>query len=74
LRRRLPVVSGAEVVAVAVLAKAGFAKVAQRGSHVKLRRDDRTVIVPLHDTLASGTLRSILRQAGLTVGQFDELR
>lgn len=60
----LPRVSGAEVVK--ALAKVGFSQVSQRGSHVKLRNaDGRTVIVPLHRELASGTLASILRQAGL---------
>ncbi|OKK25088.1 hypothetical protein AMK09_02620 [Streptomyces sp. CB02488] len=60
--------SGAEVAK--ALDRAGFAHVSTRGSHAKYRRDDRTVIVPLHRSLASGTLRSILRQADWTV---DEL-
>ncbi len=48
---------------------------AQRGSHVKLRNEDgRTVIVPLHDELARGTLASILRQAGLTREELEHLR
>jgi predicted RNA binding protein YcfA (HicA-like mRNA interferase family) len=60
----LPVVGSAEVIA--ALAKAGFVQVSQRGSHVKLRSGGRTVIVPMHRELAAGTLRSVLRQAGLT--------
>ncbi len=64
----LPVVGGADVIA--ALSKAGFVQVSQRGSHVKLRREGRTVIVPLHRELAPGTLRSILRQAGLTAAEF----
>ena len=67
----LPVVSGAAVVA--ALAKVGYEQVSQRGSHVKLRRDERTVIVPLHRELGSGTLRSILRQASLTPAEFIAL-
>jgi predicted RNA binding protein YcfA (HicA-like mRNA interferase family) len=48
--------------------------VSQRGSHLKLRHaDGRTVIVPLHRELARGTLRSILRQAGLTADEFVAL-
>ncbi|WP_426377482.1 type II toxin-antitoxin system HicA family toxin [Desulforudis sp. 1031] len=31
------------------------------------------MIVPLHTELASGTLRSILRQAGLTVNELRDL-
>jgi predicted RNA binding protein YcfA (HicA-like mRNA interferase family) len=68
----LPVVSGRAVVQ--ALAKAGFAEVSQRGSHLKLRNPaGKTVIVPLHRELARGTLRSILRQADLTVEAFIEL-
>jgi predicted RNA binding protein YcfA (HicA-like mRNA interferase family) len=64
----LPVVSGAQVVA--ALVKAGFAQASQRGSHVKLRRAERVVIVPLHRELAPGTLRSIVRQTGFAVEEF----
>lgn len=69
---RLPVVSGSE--AIAALGKGGFAPVSQRGSHVKLRNEaGRTAIVPLHRELAPGTLRSVLRQAGLSVDEFVKL-
>jgi predicted RNA binding protein YcfA (HicA-like mRNA interferase family) len=62
--RRLPAVSGSAVER--ALRRAGFSEASRRGSHLKLRHPDgRTVIVPLHDELARGTLRSILRQAGL---------
>jgi len=37
------------------------------------RADGRTAIVPLHDELAPGTLRSILRQAGLSAEEFERL-
>nr|WP_256257997.1 type II toxin-antitoxin system HicA family toxin [Moorella thermoacetica] len=33
----------------------------------------RTVIVPLHEELAPGTLKSILRQSGLTVKELKNL-
>ncbi|MDQ3662014.1 MAG: type II toxin-antitoxin system HicA family toxin [Actinomycetota bacterium] len=56
------------------LRKNGFDQSSQRGSHVKLRREDgRTTIVPLHRALARGTLRSILRQAGLSPEEFRRL-
>jgi predicted RNA binding protein YcfA (HicA-like mRNA interferase family) len=68
----LPVVSGSAVVR--ALAKIGFAEVSQRGSHMKLRDSaGKTVIIPMHRELARGTLRSILRQADLTVEAFIEL-
>jgi len=66
---KLPVISGREMVR--VLSKIGFVIVGRKGSHVRLkRRQDREiliVIVPMHHELAKGTLRSILRQANLTV-------
>ena len=69
---RLPVVAGADVIQ--ALGRAGFDKISQRGSHVKLRNaGGRTAIVPLHRELAPGTLRSVLRQAGLSTDEFVEL-
>ena len=69
---RLPGLSGAE--AVRALERAGFATVSQRGSHRKLRHPDgQVVIVPMHRELASGTLASILRQAGISPGELEEL-
>ncbi len=68
----LPVVSGRQVCA--ALDRGGFVRVSTRGSHVKLRHPEgRTVIVPLHDTLARGTLASVLRQAGLSSEDFVAL-
>ena len=65
----LPVVSGRQTIR--ALQRLGFEQVSQRGSHVKLRNEaGRTAIVPLHDELARGTLRSILRQAGITGEDF----
>ena len=56
---------------------AGFVEITQRGSHVKfIKANDEgvlTVIVPRHREVAVGTLRSILRQAGLTPHEFDGL-
>lgn len=69
---RLPVVAGADVVR--VLGRAGFAQISQRGSHVKLRHaDGRTAIVPLHRELAPGTLRSVLRQARISIDDLVQL-
>jgi predicted RNA binding protein YcfA (HicA-like mRNA interferase family) len=49
----------------------------QKGSHVKFakRTDEgtRIVIVPRHREVAVGTLRSILRQAGLSPDEFEAL-
>lgn len=72
MSRRLPVISGEE--AVKALTKAGFRFAGQRGSHVKLRNPaGRVAIVPMHEELAPGTLRSVLRQAGLAAEEFLKL-
>jgi len=72
LSNGLPVVSGAKVER--ALRRAGFARTSQRGSHIKLRNESgRTVIVPLHDELARGTLASILKQAGLSAKELADL-
>ena len=68
---RLPRISGED--AAHALERAGFRRVSQRGSHLKLRTDDgRVVIIPLHRELATGTLRSIIRQSAMTVDEFLE--
>jgi len=73
--QKLPVVSGHEVIK--ALTKAGFEVVGRRGSHVRLKKKtpNKTyiVIVPLHPEIKMGTLKSILRQAGLTREEFIEL-
>ncbi len=60
--------------AVKALERLGFVQVRTRGSHVILRKGipggDVGCVVPLHDELAVGTLRSILRQAGVTPDEF----
>ncbi len=53
-----------------ILKKLGFSKVSQRGSHIKMKGlidgQIRTVIIPNHKQIATGTLSSILRQANLS--------
>ena len=59
------------------LEAAGFIVVSQKGSHVKFARQTPegllTTTVPNHREVAPGTIRSILRQAGLTQEEFDRL-
>ena len=64
MSERLPVVSGAQLIA--ALGKLGWAAVRQRGSHVRLKHPDRSVslVVPLHRELKRGTLAGILRDTG----------
>jgi len=71
---RLPVVSGSD--AVRALARVGYQLDHQTGSHLILRQaftPHRRLTVPNHRELAKGTLRAIIREAGLTVEQFAEL-
>ena len=72
---RLRRLSGADVVR--VLRTFGFEVVNTRGSHAKLRRDNRgeaqILTIPLHKELAPGTLHAIYRQAARFVPE-EELR
>lgn len=65
--------SGREVVV--ALAKTGFYVRRQRGSHIVLRCDEplAQTVVPDHRELDAGTLRAIIRQAGLSVDEFLKL-
>jgi predicted RNA binding protein YcfA (HicA-like mRNA interferase family) len=69
---RLPVCSGAD--AVKALGRVGYAVDHQTGSHIILRHaSGRLLTVPNHRELAKGTLRALIREAGLTKEQFAEL-
>jgi predicted RNA binding protein YcfA (HicA-like mRNA interferase family) len=71
---RLPVVSGRD--AVKALRKIGYEVDHQSGSHMILRRATppfRRLTIPDHKELAKGTLRAIIREAGLTVEEFAAL-
>ena len=71
---KLPVVSGKQ--ATRVLEKKGYLIDHQTGSHIILRNQNpphRRLTVPNHKELAKGTLRAIIRQAGLTVEEFTTL-
>ena len=67
---KLPRLSGKEVIK--ILSKIGFKHIRTRGSHAILNKEDKekgktTIPVPLHKELAKGTLKSIMRQAGLSL-------
>ena len=70
----LPRVSGREVVK--ALQEVGYERDRQRGSHIVLRQTappHRRITVPDHKEVAKGTLRAIIRHAGLTVDEFKAL-
>ena len=60
-----------------ILERAGFVKWRQRGSHLTMYRasDHRALTVPIHfaKTVPKGTLRAIIKQAGLTPDEFLSL-
>jgi predicted RNA binding protein YcfA (HicA-like mRNA interferase family) len=71
---RLPALSGREVVK--ALSQIGYELDRQRGSHMILRHREppfRRLVVPDHKEIRRGTLRAIIRQAGLTVTEFLDL-
>ena len=59
------------------LEAAGFVEVSSKGSHVKFAKTTRsgtyTAIVPQHREVSVGTLRSILKQAGISPDEFESL-
>lgn len=68
---KLPVLSGREVVR--ALEKFGWRVARQKGSHIILIKPGElaTLSVPDHREVAKGTLRSLLRNANLTVSDFS---
>ena len=70
----LPVLSGREVVK--TLCKAGWLESRQRGSHIILTKPGHiaSLSIPDHREVARGTLRSILRAAGISPEEFVILR
>lgn len=70
---KLPVLSGRD--AARAFGRAGWEVARQRGSHMILVRAGSmaTLSVPDHRELAKGTLRSLIREAGMTVEEFAGL-
>ena len=73
---KLPVISGIEVIK--RLKKAGFIATRQKGSHIRLEKHttDKTIklTVPLHSELKKGTLNRIIKDAGLTLEEFENFK
>jgi len=71
--RDLRLCSGAETVR--KLQKAGWSVARQKGSHVMLTKPGYiwTLSVPQHKELGPGLVRKLLRQADLTVEEFNDL-
>lgn len=73
---RLPIISGLDIIK--CLKKFGFIATRQRGSHVRLEKygGNKTIklTVPLHRELKKGTLNRIIKDAGLTLEEFEQKR
>ena len=67
---KLPCVSGKE--AIKALTRLGFVFVRQKGSHVVMRRGTSGCVVPMHDEISQGTLRGVLKQAGVEANAFRD--
>ncbi|MCR5311025.1 MAG: type II toxin-antitoxin system HicA family toxin [Lachnospiraceae bacterium] len=48
----------------------GFIYVSQKGSHRKMSNGTFKCIIPMHDEVAKGTLKSILTQANVSLDEF----
>ncbi|OGF67865.1 MAG: hypothetical protein A2Y62_01210 [Candidatus Fischerbacteria bacterium RBG_13_37_8] len=70
---KLPRISGLECAK--ALKRAGFYQKRQEGSHMILRKDKPfvQVVIPAHKELDRGTLRAIIRAAGLSIDEFLKL-
>ena len=65
---RVKRLSGTDLIS--ALERLGFKKVRQRGSHVVMKSSIEAklgCVIPVHRELAPGTLRGILKQAGVSV-------
>ena len=72
MTNKLPIISGKEVVK--VLGKLGYTINDQKGSHIHLRHPVMLPLtIPNHPEIARGTLRTIIKDADLTVEKFLEL-
>jgi predicted RNA binding protein YcfA (HicA-like mRNA interferase family) len=67
-----PRVSGKDTIR--ALERLGFLQIRQQGSHIILKKQTPNgeigCVVPLHRELALGTLKSILKQAGIGLNEF----
>ena len=69
---KLPVVSGKDLIR--ALSRAGYYVRDQKGSHVHLRHPTKKPLtVPMHETIAKGTLNEIIKSTGMKKEEFAEL-
>ena len=67
---KYPVLSPNQIIR--TMKKFGFYKISQKGSHAKFINDstEKIFIIPMHNEIAKGTLKSILEQADIELDVF----
>ena len=72
---KLPVISGEDLIR--ALEKFGYVRVRQKRSNVRLRHATDTrrlpVTIPLHDEIAFGTLKRILRDSKISTEELNSI-
>jgi len=68
---KYPILKPHEIIS--ALSKKGFVHKSQKGSHAKYSNGNYTAIIPMHDSVARGTLKSILMQANMELEEFLKL-
>ena len=69
---KIPVLNGKEVVK--VLEKLGYTFSRQKGSHIIMFKNNvRSVPVPNHNPISTGTLAKILKQVGIDTEKLKDL-
>jgi predicted RNA binding protein YcfA (HicA-like mRNA interferase family) len=63
-----PHLSGIEIVK--IFQRMGFVVARQKGSHVVLRKENKGCVLPMHNEVAVGTLKSAIKQAGISPEEF----
>jgi predicted RNA binding protein YcfA (HicA-like mRNA interferase family) len=71
---KLPLISGKDLCK--ILQRVGYQVDHRTGSHIILRNEKpphRRLTVPDHKEVSKGTLRAIIREAGLSLEEFNKL-
>ena len=55
-----------------MLRRLGLEQIRQSGSHVIMRRESKSCVVPLHPEIKVGTLAGVLRQAEVSHEEFTK--
>lgn len=75
MTREIPVVSGKQ--AIKAFLKLGYVQTRQKGSHVRLKHpigeNRKPLSIPLHRELKIGLLSDLIKDAGLTIDEFNSL-